>query len=150
MGRSWIRSGVATVLVVVVLVAAVGWTWPGGDLEAYRGQIEIAEVQNNRTDRAEISVLTVQPEGVRGAEVEIVVDALRVTLDPGSSQGSTLLACTDGDHVASTLKVVVESTQGAAGHESIVPLRPADCRPGGGASFPITAVNGAVVIDKVE
>lgn len=146
---SWARSGAVTGLVVLVVVAAVGWTWPGGDLEAHRGKIEIAEVHNNRTDRAQISVLTVQPEAVRGAEEEIVVDALRVTLDPGSSRGSTLLACTDGGHIASTLKVVVESRQREAGHESIVPLEPADCQPGGGASFPITAINGAVVVDKV-
>jgi hypothetical protein len=134
---------------VLVLVVAVWWTWPGGDLEAYRGQAEIAEVQNNRTERAEIEILALQPEGVRGAEEDVVVDARRVTLEPGEARGSSLLECTDDPNIASELKVVVRANR-TGEDTSVVSLDPEDCEPGGGIRFWIKALPGAVGIGVIE
>lgn len=143
------RSGVVTLVVVVALASAVWWTWPGEDLEAYQGQVEIAEVQNNETARGEIAVLAVQSEGVRGAREEIVVDELRATLDPGGSRGPALLACTDEGHIAGTLKVEVAWSSSTDTDQVVVPLDPDDCEPDGGTSFRVTLINSAIVVHEV-
>lgn len=144
------KSGAAAIVLASVVAIAVWWTWPGGGLEGYQGEIEIAEVQNNRTDRVQISILAIQPEGVRDAEEDIVVDAIRPVLDPGEARGSTLLSCTGSGHIASTLKVVVRSNQTGDEDMSLVPLDPEDCQPGGGTSFSVKALDGAVGIGEAR
>lgn len=149
MNHSLTRYGAATIILVAVLAFAVWWTWPGGDLEAYQGQVEIAEVQNNETTRGEIAVLAVQSEGVRGAKEEIVVDGLRATLDPGGSRGPALLACTDEGRIADTLKVEVTWRRSNDTDQVVIPLDPEDCEPDGGTLFRVTLVNSAIVVDEV-
>lgn len=113
---------------------------PGGG----RGQVEIAEVLNNRTEPVEVSVRTVQYVASQGDERRVVVDAFETTLEPGGSTGPELLDCSRGFREADSLVAV--ANPGDENRRSPVPLEPEHCQPGGGSSFRVLALSGAIVV----
>lgn len=127
-------------LAVAVAVAglwAIGFE-PGQDAQTERsGELHIASVENNHTERVEVAVFTV-------TDTEAKVDGNASTVLPGSEEDFGLLDCRDGEFVADRLRVL-GSTDGEAGWEieRFVELEDGDCRPASVQAF-------TIAVDKAE
>lgn len=116
-----------------MLAIAVGTTiWSGEQDQVSQpgaGQVHIASVENNHTERVQVVVFTV-------TEDEAMVDGNASSVMVGDEEDFGLLNCRDGDRVASHLRVQV-NTDGEPGYEieESVELGEWDCGDGDRTEF---------------
>lgn len=125
LSRVSIGAGVLAVAVALAGLWAIGFG-PGQDAQTERsGEVHIASVENNHTERVEVAVFTV-------TDTEAKVDGNASTVPPGTEEDFGLLDCRDGEFVADRLRILV-STDGEPGYEieRLVELEEGDCGPGG-------------------
>jgi hypothetical protein len=129
LGRHWLAGGI---LVPVVFVAGFWLADPGpiDDPQPNRsGQVHIASVENNHTERVMIVIFTVDEE-------RRIVDGNASTLPPSVENDYGLLDCRDGDQVANRLRILA-NTDGEPRYEieEFVELEEGDCGERGGGLY---------------